>query len=489
MRIKKKLTIPIVLLIAGVFYFYPSFSFSPTRPGKTSSLFDRISVGAYYYLWYPKNIEQGIFRQTLIPDQKPRLGWYNSADIPVIEQHIDWCAEYGIQFLALNFWPDKPEQNQLIDQAFLKAKNIQDIRFCIFYESWGLGFDGTTGDTPFREENIRLFIKDMEYLADHYFNHPSYFKINNRPVVILYLTRTFTGQFRKALEEARAAVKQKGFDLFLIGDEIFWDVSAVPSLMNGFSSRMTSSPQKERIRLFDAITGYNLYESAKADHQGYPRQSQWIKESFSLLKTYQKKCPPPVKLFPGLIPGYNDRGTRPNENHYVIPRKASASEKEGSTFELLLDEWIFPLLDPEAPVFLITSFNEWNEDTGIEPLNPCPATSRDIGTPDGFFSGGYAYEGFDLTYLELLRNKTIAVTGIVTNNGKPVSGMRITACQNNKAVAADFTDSRGRYLLSRLYLKEGEYSLHAEDSENTQILSISPERTTVLSWDLKKISS
>lgn len=486
MNLRKKLSLSFFFLIIAtvcLFFHFPSSSVKPQSP---PSLFDRYQAGAYYYLWYPKNIEQGVFRQTLAPAQSPRLGWYSSSEIPVIEQHIDWCAEYGIQFLALNYWPDKPEQNRLIDEAFLKAKNIGDIQFCIFYEAWCLGFDSTTGSTPFQEKNIRLFIKDMGDLADHYFNHPSYFRINNRPVMILYLTRTFTGQFNKALEEARKAVKQKGFDLFIIGDEIFWKVSAVPSLLNGFSSRMTGAPQKERIRLFDAITGYNLYESAKLTHQGYPRQSQWIKESFSLLKTYQKSCPAPVKLFPGLIPGYNDRGTRPNENHYVIPRKASAEEKEGSTFELLLDQWIFPLLDPETPVFLITSFNEWNEDTGIEPLNPAPPTDRDIGSPTGFFSGGYAYEGFDLTYLELLKNKTTAVTGIVMDGQKPMPGILVTAYQDNKAVAADYTDSKGRYLLSRLHLKEGDCLLNAADSKTLKKVSIPPDKSAELNWNIEK---
>src|SRR3546814_4070299 len=39
------------------------------------------------------------------------------------------------------------------------------------------------------------------------------------------------------------------------------------------------------------------------------------------------------------------------------------------------DRW----LDPRNPMVMITSWNEWNEDTGIEPLAGAEATAAEIG--------------------------------------------------------------------------------------------------------------
>jgi hypothetical protein len=48
----------------------------------------------------------------------------------------------------------------------------------------------------------------------------------------------------------------------------------------------------------------------------------------------------------------------------------------------------------------ITSWNEWNEDTAIEPTIAAPATSE-----DATYTEGYAYEGFGTRYLEIVRDE------------------------------------------------------------------------------------
>ena len=52
---------------------------------------------------------------------------------------------------------------------------------------------------------------------------------------------------------------------------------------------------------------------------------------------------------------------------------------------------------------MITSWNEWNEDTAIEPVAAAPATTND--RRGGFFTQGYPYEGYGTTYLDIVRDK------------------------------------------------------------------------------------
>ncbi len=73
-------------------------------------------------------------------------------------------------------------------------------------------------------------------------------------------------------------------------------------------------------------------------------------------------------LIPSIIPGYNDRGVRLSENHPVIPRQFQPDGAEGSFFDEALRQTVLPFMNPENPLALITSFNEWNE--GERRLSP-----------------------------------------------------------------------------------------------------------------------
>ncbi len=59
------------------------------------------------------------------------------------------------------------------------------------------------------------------------------------------------------------------------------------------------------------------------------------------------------------------------------------------------------LADGHLRMVLVTSWNEWNEDTAIEPLAPAPPTANDVA--GGALTQGYTYEGFGSTYINLVR--------------------------------------------------------------------------------------
>jgi hypothetical protein len=53
---------------------------------------------------------------------------------------------------------------------------------------------------------------------------------------------------------------------------------------------------------------------------------------------------------------------------------------------------------------MVTSWNEWHEDTQIEPVTPAPATNLDDG--GGYYTDGLYYNGYGMLYLNILRDKT-----------------------------------------------------------------------------------
>jgi glycoprotein endo-alpha-1,2-mannosidase len=355
----------------------------------------RLLVGAHYYLWFPDAfLGSRYLRARLLPGQQPMLGEYSSASAVVAEQHITWAVHAGIDFFTLDWWPGAADRNARIDASFLAARNLSQIRFCVFYELGGLGYDPATGLTFFNEAVVDRFLADQEEIATRYFAHPRYLRVAGRPVVLYYITRTAVGLFEEAIRRYRERMSALGFDPFVIGDEVFWRVA------RDDNGEFTPEPQRPRIQLFDAVTAYNLYNHVITSHAGYGATSNLVADAHALYARYREAGRPVIPL---AFPGYNDRAVRPEENHYPIPREWSAGAGEGT----FLAEWIarftLPEVDPALPMMLLTSWNEWGEDTAVEPLAVAPPTARDVSGSGDAYTQGFVYAGYGMSYLDVLR--------------------------------------------------------------------------------------
>ena len=64
-----------------------------------------------------------------------------------------------------------------------------------------------------------------------------------------------------------------------------------------------------------------------------------------------------------------------------------------------------PEVDPTLPIVMVTSWNDWNEDTGIEPIGGTPTHTDD--SPGGTaYTQGYTYGGEGRAALRVLRTDT-----------------------------------------------------------------------------------
>jgi hypothetical protein len=434
-------------------------------------------VGAHYYHWYPGNWGAGTLRAQLDPPQEPELGFYDSSDPAVAERHIEWASAHGIDFFTLDWWPVAHQSNQAAIPRFLEARNIADIDFTIFYETWDLGFDASRGYTDMDAPGVRqAFVEDMTQLADTYFDHPSYLRVRGRPVVILYLTRVLVGDVAGAMADVREMWRARGHDPFVIADEVFWSVTA-----DRRPPAFTSTPQAGRIRLFDAITAYNPYESGRTSHAGFGVQSRFVPDVNDLYQRYRDATGGEVPIIPGVLPGYNDRGVRPRLVHYLIPRAWERGGEEGTFLAEMLrqvaDRWV----DPRVPMVMVTSWNEWNEDTGIEPLRAAPPTAADRGTDGISRTDGVAYGGVGARYLEVLRDHYVAIAGRVLDaGGRPLPGMLVSAWRDGAVVARVTTDQAGRYTLPRAHVGEGPVHVVAAGQERR--VTPDPTRTVEASF-------
>lgn len=440
-------------------------------------------LGAYYYLWYPGNWRVGFINGLLNPPQLPALGRYDSSDLKSIEKQINWSSQYGITFWAISWWPGQPELDRIIREKILKTRNVNDIKFCIFYETSGLGMVNDRID--FTPDKINKFLSDFQYLAHNYFSHPSYLKIKGRPVVIIYLTRTFINAYPEAISRLRENLKKIGFNPFLVGDEIFWNnIRSTPL-------PPSTRPNLNRIRLFDGITAYNMYDWGRPKQMGYGNTSTFLSDVDDKYREYLSALGKEVPLIPSIIPGYNDRGVRPDEKHPVIPRQFQPGGEEGSFFIQALKRTVIPFIDPDLPMALITSFNEWNEGTQIEPTVAGGLTSKDQSPSKADYTQGYTYQGYGEKYLSILQDHFMAISGrVMEGKGKnPLSNVTLQVFKGEELLASVLTDSQGFFNLSRLNLPPGTYEVKAHLSGYQGIRSkviTEEKKPAVLNLRLKK---
>lgn len=359
-----------------------------------------VLVGAYYYPWYAGPGKEGNWnkanlRTRLIEPQMPVLSEYNSQDEAVIKQHLAWAQEAGINFFAMNWWGPNTLTDGTVRDYFAPylVKTKSDFKYCIFYHTPGrlrVVANRVGGlEIPLNREAEQKLLNDFFYLAREHFPHPNYLKINNRPVVFLYLSRSLAGKVNETLRKFRTIVKnQTQWEIFLIGDEISWD-----------------EPDAQRIKALDAITAYNMAGPAK--YHGLARDTGFfIDLDLSFKKYNEVTAGANIKMVPNVLPGFNDRGVKPDKNHPILPREISEELKNQGSFYRQYFQIASKYLDPEIKMIIITSWNEWHEDTQIEPVI---STYTSIKYPQGL-TGGYDYYAYGDLYLKITKEEISKLT-------------------------------------------------------------------------------
>jgi hypothetical protein len=182
-------------------------------------------IGAMYFGgWEVRDARSPWDAVRPFPDRRPILGYYDGTNPAVADWEIKWALESGISYFVY-CWYRKQENvgspvtrsslflQDAIHEGLFKAKYVDQFKFAIMWENRQAG--GISSEQDLLDNLLPFWI-------DNYFRHPSYLKVDGKPVLYVYgpekLIQQLGGveQNHAALEHLRAAMRKQGFPGILV---------------------------------------------------------------------------------------------------------------------------------------------------------------------------------------------------------------------------------------------------------------------------------
>ncbi|HOH33384.1 MAG TPA: glycoside hydrolase family 99-like domain-containing protein [Candidatus Hydrogenedentes bacterium] len=181
-------------------------------------------VGAHHCpLWEADKPE--MWAQLLLhPERTPALGFYAGEHPEVADWETKWAVEHGIDFFIYCWYrtsqggPVETRFSAAIHDALFTSRYADKMRFTIMWENQARGKAGVAGEAD-------LMNNLLPFWLENYFTHPSYLKVDNKPVLFIYRPEFLIDDLGsvenvvRAFDLMRQACRDAGFDgLYLLGE-------------------------------------------------------------------------------------------------------------------------------------------------------------------------------------------------------------------------------------------------------------------------------
>jgi hypothetical protein len=192
----------------------------------------RILIGAHHCpLWEAD--KPGMWANVLKhPERTPALGFYNQENPEVADWETLWAAEHGIDFFIYCWYrttqggPVTTRFSSAIHDALFKSRYVNTMKFTIMWENQSKGHAGVADEND-------LLTNLLPFWMENYFKHPSYLKVDNKPLLFVYVPGDMCGpkcgsvlhdlgsaeKVNQAFGKMREACRKEGFDgLTILGE-------------------------------------------------------------------------------------------------------------------------------------------------------------------------------------------------------------------------------------------------------------------------------
>jgi hypothetical protein len=215
----------------------------------------------------------------------PSWGYFNEADPAWAAKEIDAAADNGIDVFIYDWYWYEPFGQYLqegLEKGFLKAPNSQRLKFALMWANHNWANIHPTPYTNFQEKltdgkvSAATWNTITDYIIEHYFKQPNYWKIDGKPYFSIFETTNFIASFG-SLEKAGAAmqmfeekVKKAGFPgiHFNCIDQGLTDNSVQHALHN----KATAGDAFKALKTA-SLTSYNFLYAYDLSKAGWPTAS------------------------------------------------------------------------------------------------------------------------------------------------------------------------------------------------------------------------
>lgn len=278
------------------------------------------------------------------PERTPALGFYAQENPEVSDWETTWAVEHGISFFVYCWYRTeqggavKTRFGSAIHDALFKSRFANKMKFTLMWENQARGQAGVADEKD-------LFTNLLPYWIENYFKHPSYLKVDNKPVLFIYRPEFLVDDLggvanvAKAFARMRQVCRESGFDgLYLLGEYRGTDPKHL-ELMKSLGLDYT----------FAYCWGV---QGSPAPEQAIQTQMEYIR------KTQELNILPQVVTVSQAWSGWNDEGSI----WKIPPPKFETLLRQAKEFTSTL-----PKEQLGSRMLLLDNWNEWGEGHYIAP--------------------------------------------------------------------------------------------------------------------------
>lgn len=278
------------------------------------------------------------------PERTPALGFYAQENPQVSDWETTWAVEHGVSFFIYCWYRTsqggavRTRFGSAIHDALFKSRYADKMKFTIMWENQNRGSSGVADEED-------LFENLLPYWIENYFKHPSYLKIDNKPVLFVYRPEYLVQDLgskaavARAFEKMRQACKAAGFSGLLILGEY-------------------RGVQREHLGLLkDLGLDYTFAYCWGIPNSPNPEQAVQMQMSY-IRKTQELNILPQVVTVSQAWSGWHDEGSI----WKIPPSNFEKLLREAKTFISTL-----PAEQLGSKMLLLDNWNEWGEGHYIAP--------------------------------------------------------------------------------------------------------------------------
>lgn len=302
--------------------------------------------------------------------RKPLWGYVDEADPYVMEMQIDAAADHGVNVFIYDwYWYDRrPFLEQCLNDGYLQARNNDRVKF---YLMWANHDAKNVWDKRLAHEETNVIWDgavdraEFERLANRlialYFKHPSYYRIDDKPVFMFYdLANLLEGlggaeATREALDWFRGRAAEEGLPGLHLQVTLWSERTLNASGVDG--DKTATTLDVVTALGFDSMSHYQFVHFADIDRDYDAIMEDVLREWAQIERTYS------IPYFPHISVGWD------NNPRFQTFRPGVVKNNTPQAFERALRKArdYADAHPQQPPLITINSWNEWTETSYLQP--------------------------------------------------------------------------------------------------------------------------